>query len=122
MKHKHGNRILGRSRHHRRALLRSLSGELLEHGSIITTQAKAKEVRRFIEPLITSAKQDITLALRRSWLRQGVNKHQIGRLKNIAGVHAGRRGGYTRLTTLPPTRADGATLSRIDIIDFDPAE
>ncbi len=122
MKHKHKNRILGRTQNHRQAMLGSMSHDLLEHGSIITTEAKAKEIRRFIEPLISYAKQDITLSIRRNLLRKGVAKNQINRLKQVAEIHADRPGGYTRLTRLPRMRDDGATMSKIDIIDFKAAK
>lgn len=118
MKHKHSNRILGRTANHRRALLKNLTSALLEHGSIITTQAKAKELRRHFEPLITKAKQDLTLARRRLLLSALAQPSDLDRLTAAAKASASRPGGYLRLTHLPVKRTDAAPTMRVDIIDL----
>lgn len=117
MRNKHSNRILGRRAHHREQLLKTLTSALLEHGSIVTSEAKAKELRTYIEPLVTKAKQDLTLARRRHLLRHLAHKEDLQRLVEVAKVHSSRPGGYTRLTRLPSRRADAAGQIRIDIID-----
>jgi large subunit ribosomal protein L17 len=117
MRNKHKNRILGRTADNRRHLLKNLTSSLLEHGSIVTTEAKAKELRMHVEPLITSAKQEMTLANRRNLLKKLGHKEDLDRLTKVANIHKKRPGGYVRLTRLPITRTDNAPVVRIDIID-----
>lgn len=115
MKHRHGNRILSRTAPARTALLRNLSTALLQHGSIVTSEAKAKELRRFFEPLVTKAKQGETLHVRRQLLR-ALPKTHIDYLYAVAKSNAKRPGGYIRLTRLPITRSDAASMMRIDLV------
>lgn len=117
MKHRHKNRILGRTADERSKLLKNLNSSLLEHRSIITTAAKAKELRKFFEPLVTEARGELTLHRRRRLLKKLIRKEDLGRLLEIAKLHEGRPGGYLRLTKLPLTRMDAASLVRIDIIE-----
>lgn len=118
MKHRHGNRILGRVATDRKQLLMNLCSSLLEHGSIVTSEAKAKELRKFIEPLITKAKREESLHVRRQLLSVLSRKADVGRLLSVARANAARPGGYLRLTHLPVTRGDAASQMRIDIIDY----
>lgn len=118
MKHRHGNRILGRVAVDRRQLLMNLSSSLLEHGTIVTSEAKAKELRKFIEPLITKAKQEASLHMRRQLLSALPNKTDVGKLLAVAKANEKRPGGYLRLTRLPVTGGDAARKMRIDIIDY----
>lgn len=118
MKHRHGNRILGRVAADRRQLLANLSSSLLEHGSIVTSEAKAKELRKFIEPLITKAKQETGLHVRRQLLSQLPRKADAKRLLAVAKANEKRPGGYVRLTRLPLTGGDAAAKMRVDIIDY----
>lgn len=121
MKHKHNNRSLGRTRNKRRALLKNLGSSLLEHGSIKTTKSKAKELKKYLEPLITEAKGDLTLARRRQLLK-GLNaKSDLPQLVVVAKKNKDRPGGYTRMTNLPQQRHDAAQTVRIDIIDWERA-
>lgn len=115
MKHKVHKKTLGRTANHRRALLRGLAHELLLHQSIVTTLPKAKELQRYIEPLISTAKQDMTLANHRRLLKD-LSAEDIGALQEVASEHKKRPGGYTRLTKLPVTRHDGAQEVRVDIL------
>ncbi len=118
MKHRHHNRILGRGASHRRQLMQNLTRSLLKHGSIITTEAKAKELRLFAEPLITAAKQEPTLLSRRRLLQKsGGGKEAVAQLQKVGRASAARAGGYLRLTKLPVTREDGARTIRVEIID-----
>ncbi len=117
MKHRHHNRILGRSASHREQLMRSLTSSLLAHGSIVTSEAKAKELRQHVEPLVTRAKQPLTLANRRHLWRQLGHQDDIDHLVEVAQRCAKRPGGYLRLTRLPSRRADNARQMRVDIID-----
>ncbi|MAF80625.1 50S ribosomal protein L17 [bacterium] len=115
MKHKVQGRSLGRTANHRRALLRNLAHELLTHRSIVTTLPKAKELQRYVEPLITKAKGELTLATRRSLLRD-LSGDDVTELVEVAGQNQDRPGGYTRLTKLPVTRHDNAREVRIDFV------
>lgn len=116
MKHKHSNRILSRNFAQRKQLLQNLSSSLLKHRTIITTEPKAKELRKFIEPLITEAKQELTLHRRRHLLQQVLHPEDVTALVEVAATHAKRPGGYLRLTKLPQTRTDGAKEVRVDIL------
>lgn len=116
MRHKHSNRILGRNSQDRKQLMQNLTSSLLEHGSLVTTEAKAKELRKHVEPLITRAKQDLTLANRRLLLSRLLHEKDLAPLVEVAKVHKDRNGGYLRLTHLPVTRADAAPQMRVDIL------
>lgn len=105
MRHRSAGRTLGRNTAHRLALFRNLTRALFEHGRIITTVAKAKEVRPFVERLITVAKKGLatdnpakTLYARRLVLSRLHDKELTAKLfKEIAPRYADRKGGYTRI-------------------------
>jgi len=97
--------------------MRSLTSSLLKHGAIITTEAKAKELRKHFEPLVTKAKKEMTLARRRQLMSDLLHKDDISALLSVAKANAKRAGGYLRLTRLPSNRHDAAAIMRIDIID-----
>lgn len=117
MKHKKSQFILGRTADKRRALLRSLTSSLLQHGGITTTQAKARAVKRFCEPLITKAKGDITLARRRQLLSQLSHKNDLDLLLKAAKASQKRPGGYTRMIKLSTDRVDAAPMVRLELVD-----
>lgn len=116
MKHKHANKILGRNAAHRKQLLQNLTSQLLQYGSIVTTEAKAKELRRFFEPLVTKAKQELTLHNRRQLLAI-IDDTDLTRLKEVSTKLKTRPGGYVRLSKLPITRNDAAQEVRVDIVE-----
>lgn len=118
MKHRHGNRILSRVASDRKQLLQNLASGLLEHGTLVTSEAKGKELRRFLEPLITRAKRETSLHIRRQLLAQLLHKRDVTRILGVGRAVAKRAGGYLRLSKLPPSRGDGASQVRVDIIDF----
>ena len=118
MRNKHNNRILGRNATERGYLLKGLTSALLEHGAITTTEAKAKELRKHVEPLITRAKQELTLANRRLLLGQLQGQDDLESLVKVGKANAKRPGGYVRLTRLPSERHDNAPVTRVEIIDF----
>ncbi len=122
MKHKHANRILGRNAHHRDALLKNLTSSLLTTGYVVTTEARGKELRRVIEPLITEAKQELTLHRRRRLLQKLLHARDLRVLLDVATDLKTRPGGYLRLTKLPTTRSDAATMVRVDIIRSNTAQ
>src|SRR4051812_3852551 len=97
MRHLKAGRQLGRNGSHRLALFRNLSRALIEHGRIVTTVEKAKELRPFIEKLVTLAKKG-TLHHRRLALSRLPDKAAIKKLfEEIAPQYADRQGGYTRV-------------------------
>jgi len=117
MKHRHSNRILSRTANHRKALLSNLSSELLEHGTIVTTKAKASELRKFFEPLVTYAKGDASLHRRRQLMSKVRRDGDVERLFTLAKKMEKRPGGYTRLTPLPPQRLDQAQMVRVELVE-----
>ncbi len=97
MRHLKAGRQLGRNASHRLALFRNLSRALIEHGRIVTTVEKAKELRPFVEKLVTLAKKG-TLHHRRLALARLPDKDAVKRLfDEIAPQYADRAGGYTRV-------------------------
>ena len=116
MRKKVNNRILGRSADERLHLMRLLTSSLLEHGAITTSEAKAKELRRHFEPLVTRAKQELTLANRRLLLAELAHKTELQSLLEVAKKNEKRPGGYLRITKLPVTRSDAAHMAHIEIL------
>lgn len=115
MKHKCANRSLGRAPFAREQLFKNLIGSLLTHGSIVTTRARAKELRRFFEPLVSEARGEMTLARRRRLLRR-IKKSDLAELFRVAKAQKTRPGGYLRLTRLPRVRSDGSEMTKVDIL------
>lgn len=116
MRHHNSNRKFGRERNQRRALLRSLARELFLHGKIITTEAKAKEVRPFAEELITIAKDQSVASIRTVTARLGNNPIVPKLIKTIAPQYAGRPGGYTRIVKLDRRPSDGSKMAAIELV------
>ncbi len=118
MRHKKSGRKLGRKTAHRKALMSNLASALITHKRIKTTDAKAKELRKFIEPLITFAKKG-DLHSRRQVLRKIRHKKIVKELfENVAPVFLERNGGYTRITKLGFRDNDCAPLSMIEFTDM----
>lgn len=104
-----------RKRDQRRALLKGLASSLVLHKKITTTEIKAKELRRFIEPLISKAKVG-DLARRRlvrKYLSDSVTKKLFD---EIAPMYKERPGGYTRIMKLPARKSDGAKMAVIEFV------
>ena len=119
---RHGDKInnLGRKREHRKALLRNLALSLIKHKRLTTTVAKAKALRRYIEPLLTKAKRD-TQANRRVLFSYLHDKEAIKELYGtIAPAIMDRPGGYTRVLKLGFRQGDGAEMAMIELVDFNP--
>ena len=118
MRHRKKGRKLGRKIGNRRALLMNLASQLVVHKRIKTTDAKAKELRSFIEPLITLAKRD-DLHSRRMVLRKLPHKNIVNSLfKEIAPRYVERPGGYTRIIKLGYRDNDRAPVSLIEFVDM----
>jgi large subunit ribosomal protein L17 len=117
---RHGDKInnLGRTASHRRALLSNMSIELISHKRIVTTLAKAKALRTYIEPLITKSK-DNTTHQRRIVFSYLQNKEAVTELFGpIAEKIGGRPGGYTRVIKLGIRHGDNAERAMIELVDF----
>ncbi len=117
---RHGKKFnhLGRKAEHRKALLKNLSIALIEHKRIETTLAKAKALRRHIEPLLTKAKTNSTHS-RRVVFSYLQNKEAIKELFGpIAAEIGDRPGGYCRVIRTGHRKGDGAEMALIELVDF----
>ena len=117
---RHGDKIknLGRKKAHRDALLSGLACQLIAHKRIVTTVAKAKALRVYVEPLITKSKENSTHQ-RRVVFSYLQDKKAITELfSTVAERIAGRPGGYTRIIKLGARPGDNAELAMIELVDF----
>jgi large subunit ribosomal protein L17 len=117
---RHGDKInnLGRKKAHRDALLANLACNLIEHKRIVTTLAKAKALRIYVEPLITKSKKNETHQRRVvfSYLK---DKEAVKELFDVISAKiAGRPGGYTRIIKLGTRPGDNAETALIELVDF----
>ena len=118
MRHKKKGRKLGRKVGNRRALLMNLASQMITHKRIKTTDSKAKELRTYIEPLITLAKKD-DLHSRRMIIRKLPKKDIVKTLyDDIAPLYVDRPGGYTRIVKLGYRDNDRAPVSIIEFVDM----
>jgi large subunit ribosomal protein L17 len=121
---RHGKKInhLGRTASHRNAMLSNMASSLIVHKRIETTVAKAKALRKFVEPLLTKAKSDTTHS-RRTVFATLQNKESIKELFDaVAGKIANRPGGYTRIIKLSDSRlGDNAEMCIIELVDYNEA-
>ena len=117
---RHGDKVknLGRKKAHRDALLSNLACQLIQHKRIVTTTAKAKALRGYIEPLITKGKENTTHQ-RRVVFSYLQDKEAIKELfGNVAEKVGGRPGGYTRVIKLGARVGDNAETAMIELVDF----
>ena len=116
MRHLKAGRRLGRTTSHRKATMKSLAVALFTHRAIETTLPKAKELRRFAEPLITLAKKDSVPNRRRAFAALR-DDHAVKQLfAEIAPSFSERPGGYTRILRIGPRQGDAAMMSRIELV------
>ena len=121
MRHKLGQRKLQRTSQHRTALLRNLSASLIKHEQITTTVPKAKELRPYIEKLITLAKRG-GLSNRRLGHARLQDDAQLVKLFDVlAARYAARSGGYTRIIKAGIRASDAAPIAVIELVDRDVA-
>jgi len=116
----HGNKVnhLGRTSSHRKAMLSNMAGSLIIHKKITTTVAKAKELRKFVEPLITKAKDNTTHS-RRMVFSALKHKEPVKELfGEVAAKVADRPGGYTRILRTGNRLGDNAELCIMELVDF----
>ena len=117
---RHGKKFnhLGRKAGHRKALLKNLAVALIEHKRINTTLAKAKALRKYVEPLITKGKSNDTHH-RRLVFSKLQDKHAVTELFGpVADQVADRPGGYTRVIKTGFRKGDGAEMAMIELVDF----
>ena len=118
MRHGKKTNHLSRKTAHRSALLSNMACSLIEHKRINTTLAKAKALRKYVEPLITKSKEDTTHN-RRVVFRYLKNKDASSVLfRDVAPKISGRPGGYTRIIKLNNRLGDNAEMAMIELVDF----
>ena len=118
MRHRVKGKNLSRTAAHRRATFRALTKALLKKHRIVTTVTKAKELRRFVEPLITRAKED-NHNNRKQVFAALQDKETVKQLFAEVGPAAGDRpGGYTRVIKIGHRQGDGAEMAVIELVDF----
>ncbi len=117
---RHGKKFnhLGRKTAHRKAMLANMACSLIEHKRINTTVAKAKALRKYVEPLITKSKEDSTHS-RRLAFKDLRDKYAVTELfRNVAPKIADRPGGYTRIIKTGFRKGDAAEMCLIELVDF----
>ena len=120
MRHNKKFNHLGRTASHRSAKLANMAISLIMHKRITTTVAKAKALKKYVEPLITKAKEDSTNS-RRVVFSYLQNKEAIKELFSAVSEKVGDRpGGYTRIIKLGTRQGDAAQVCFIELVDFDP--
>lgn len=117
MRHRKAGRKFGRTAAHRQAMTRNLVTDLLRHGRITTTEARAKELRRWVERVITSAKPDDVHARRRVALYVTDRAVSAKLFTTYLERYRNRPGGYTRVVALGPRAGDGAPRAIIELVE-----
>jgi large subunit ribosomal protein L17 len=119
MRHKYGGRKLQRTSSHRKALFRNMAAALIKHEQITTTTAKARELRPYVEKLITLAKRG-GLSNRRLAHARLLDDAQLVKLFDVlAARYADRAGGYTRIIKAGIRASDAAPIAVIELVDRD---
>jgi large subunit ribosomal protein L17 len=117
MRHRRQRNKLSRDSAHRKALLRNLQRELIEHERIQTSQAKARAVKPKVEKLITLAKRGDLHARRQALSALGHDKFLVHKLfEEVAPRYAERPGGYTRIVKLGPRRSDSTEMVFLELV------
>ena len=120
MRHRVGGRKLGRTSSHRTAMFRNMAAALIKHEQITTTLPKAKELRPYVEKLITLAKKG-QLSHRRLAHARLLDDAQLAKLFDVLGPrYAEREGGYTRVVKAGMRTSDAAPMAIIELVDRDP--
>lgn len=117
MRHRQSGRQLNRNSAHRKAMFRNMTSSLVEHELIRTTLPKAKELRRYAEPLITLAKQDSVANRRLALIRTG-SKRAVGKLFTELGPrYKERPGGYLRILKAGYRSGDSAPMAYVELVN-----
>ena len=119
MRHKMGGRKLQRTSQHRAALLRNLSASLIKHEQITTTTSKARELRPYLEKLITLAKRGGLSNRRLAHARLQDDTQLVKLFDTLASRYADRSGGYTRIIKAGIRGSDAAPIAVIELVDRD---
>ena len=118
MRHGKKTNHLGRKTAHRKAMFSNMASSLIEHKRINTTVQKAKELRKFVEPLITRSKENTTHNRRIAFASLG-QKEAVTELFTVVGPKVGDRpGGYTRIIKTGNRLGDNAEMCMIELVDF----
>lgn len=121
MRHRAAHRKLSRTTQHRTALFRNMSAALIKHEQIVTTLAKARELRPYVEKLITLAKHG-GLSNRRLAMARLMDETQLAKLfDTLAPRYASRAGGYTRVIKMGLRGNDAAEMGVIELVERDPS-
>ncbi|HET8900411.1 MAG TPA: 50S ribosomal protein L17 [Holophagaceae bacterium] len=124
MRHQVSGKRLGRGSNQRKALMKGLAIALLREERIETTEVKAKELRKFVEPFITLTKTDSVANRRLAMARLG-SKETVQKIfgADFRARFESRPGGYTRILKMAPRHGDGAEMALIELVDYQlPAE
>jgi large subunit ribosomal protein L17 len=122
MRHGYAHRKLGRTSSHRTALFANMAASLIKHEQIVTTLPKAKELRPFVEKLVTLAKRG-DLHARRIAISRVRDVDQVGKLFSTLGPrYKAREGGYIRVLKAGFRHGDNAAMAVIEFVDRDPSE
>lgn len=118
MRHLNGYRKLGRETSHRKAMLRNMATSFLTEGALKTTLQKAKELRPFVEKLITLTHKADVNAHRKAASILYTKEARKNLFSNLAERFKDRAGGYTRIVRLGERFGDGAEMCRLELVDF----
>ena len=118
MRHLKVGKKLGRTSSHRKATLRALSASLVKHHRIVTTLAKAKELRRFVEPVITKSKEDTSHHRQQAFAFLQDKEAVTHLFEEVGALVSDRPGGYTRIIKLGPRQGDGTEMAMIELVDY----
>lgn len=118
MRHGNKNNALGRKKAHRVALMSNMAISLIEHKRIETTLAKAKALRRYVEPLLTKSKDDTTHSRRTVFSHLQSKEATAMLFRDVAPKIADRPGGYLRIIKMGNRLGDAAEMALIELVDF----
>jgi large subunit ribosomal protein L17 len=122
MRHRKSGKQLNRNSSHRKAMFKNMMNALLREETIKTTLPKAKELRRFVEPLITQAKTDSVASRRRAFAKLRDSEMVAKLFTQIAPHFKERNGGYTRILKAGFRTGDKAPMAVMQLVDFDSSE
>ena len=121
MRHQRRNNKLGRTSSHRKAMMSNLATALILHKRITTTLAKAKELKKYVEPVITRSKEDSTHNRRLCFTMLSDKKAVAELFREISPKIADRPGGYTRILKTTNRPGDNAEMCIIELVDYNQA-
>lgn len=119
MRHRKTGRRFGRTSSHRKAMFQNMVNSILRHGMIKTTLPKAKDLRRFVEPMITLAKEDSVAKRRLAFARLRDEEIVTKLFKEIGPRFKERQGGYVRILKCGNRKGDCAPMAIVEFVDRD---